>query len=196
MTYLSTCRMVFIEEQECKLSDHIKAFERFYGLSVKRVPVPWTSPWVYSTKKTSTISWKKHILTFLELTIFPITFILHSLSQTPWFLSTSKKAQHLPTVNKIMKYVCFKKVFFAVDHSNTQKLIEVSYYGEDWWDGFLRRNSRTIRTQKATSIAGNKVSTCGWLQPCQMGGRFLAAWANVMNPYYIITNTNQPLIKL
>ena len=63
----------------------------------------------------------------------------------------------MPTVYKIMKYVFFKKVFFAVDHSNTQKLIEVSYYGEDWWDGFLGRNSQTIRTQKATSMAGRNL---------------------------------------
>ena len=57
--HISTCRMILTEEQECMLSNHIKALERLYGLSVNQ-SCELAHECTAQNKPAIPVSWKKY----------------------------------------------------------------------------------------------------------------------------------------
>ena len=72
--------MILTEEQECMLSNHIKALERLYGFSVNQ-SCELAHECTAQNKPAIPVSWKKYRIAGDPNTVLD---------------STSKKAQHLP----------------------------------------------------------------------------------------------------
>ena len=131
--------MVFTEEQMCQLYDHIKALERFYGLSVNQCG-ELAHECTSHKKLAIPASWKK---------------------------ARSKKAQHLKTViNKMMKLIDIRWMMKLIDirwmiciflNLASSKITNINIVFVLWLDGVPRRNSLTIRTPEATLIAGGQL---------------------------------------